>query len=91
MPSARSSWCKTVPFASTLFWDSATKGSTVITEKLDILTDADKPEVKVNNTTDATTSVPYLTIIAIAAGGVVVVAAVVVIIIVVSKKKKKAQ
>ena len=71
--------------------DSATKGSTVITEKLDILTDADKPEVKVNNTTDATTSVPYLTIIAIAAGGVVVVAAVVVIIIVVSKKKKKAQ
>lgn len=72
--------------------DSATRGSTVISEKIDLLTDADKPVVKNNNTNaDVATSVSYVVIIAIAAVAVVLVAAVVVIIIVVSKKKKKAQ
>ena len=61
--------------------------STVITEKVDLLTDEDKPEAK-KTAAPAESGLPTWALIAIIAGGVVVLAAVVIIIIVVLKKKK---
>lgn len=65
---------------------STDKKSTVITERVDILTDEDKPEIKQQPVVD--NGFPTWAIIAIVAGGVVLVAVIVVVIIVVSKKKK---
>ena len=67
--------------------DTSTKNSTVISEKVEILTDANKPK-KNDVQTNQGSSFPTWAIIAIAAGAVVIVAVVVVVIILVSKKKK---
>ena len=70
--------------------DSVTKDSTVINEKIEILTDANKPAKKVVITTQTDSSFPTWAIIAIIAGGVILVAAIVVVVVIVIKKKKKA-
>lgn len=66
--------------------DTSTKDSTVITEKVEILTDADKPAKK-NTNADAGSDIPWPLIIGIAAGVVVVAAAAVVIVVILKKKK----
>lgn len=67
--------------------DTSTKNSTVISEKVDILTEADKPK-KDDVQANQSSSFPTWAIIAIAAGAVVIVAVVVVVVILVCKKKK---
>lgn len=69
--------------------DTSTKGSTVIVEKVKIVTD-EKP-VKPAQPVVQSSSFPTWAIIAIVAGGVVLLAAIVVVIVIVIKKKKNAK
>ena len=62
-----------------------TNASTVITEKIDLLTDEDKPKAK---TVVEDNGLPIWVIVLIAVGGVILVAAIVVVILIISKKKK---
>lgn len=69
-----------------LLLDSS-KQSSLLSEMLNLLTDADKPTPKQDNSS-LSTGFPTWAIIAIIAGAVVIIAVVVVIIVVTSKKKK---
>ena len=79
-------------FQEKMLAKDSTDKSTLLTEKVTILTDADKPIKPTAAPVDANdTSFPTWAIIAIIAGAVVLVAVVVVIIIITSKKKNKEQ